>query len=284
MFLEDLTGEQTIGSMDEANIEKAVLLPLDFGTRYCSEPPVSVEEQNLFFAKLQEKYPERFISFCGVDPLRGVRARSLFEKAIREWGLKGLKLHPTAGFKLNDRTFCYPLYEMAEKFDVPALLHVGFEPCPPVRHTAVNGEVVVDPMSVDDICIDFPNLRVVCAHLGGWPFVSSWNDIAMNLATWHDNLYLDTAYTFMQLLRKSVRERVKFYQILRQALDIAPKKIMFGTDDPFVSQYLPEGSRSLIKFLEEPDKSLLAKADVEFNDEELYDVLEGNAKKFLKLK
>lgn len=280
-FLEDRTGEKTIASMDAAGIDKAVLLPLDFGTRYCSEPATSIEQQNLEFSKLQEKYPDRFIAFCGVDPLRGMHAQNIFRRAVAEWGMKGLKLHPTAGFRLNDTRYCYPLYAMAEKLDLPVLVHAGFEPCPPVRHTA-KSEVVVDPIYIDDVCVDFPNMRVVCAHLGTWPFVSSWNEVAMNLTRWHDNLYLDTAYTFMQLLAKQEREKIRWYQVLREALDIAPRRVMFGTDDPFTSQYFSEGGKSLVKVL--TDKSLLTKARVEFTQEELYDLFEGNAKRFLKLK
>ena len=57
---------------------------------------------------------------------------------------------------------------------------------------------------------------------------------------------------------------------------------MFGTDGPFTWTYIPW--KEQIRIIKEPDKEILEKANVEFSDEEIYNVLRGNALRFLRLK
>ena len=269
---EDPTGEKTIKALDEAGIDKIVLLSLDFGTRFVSDPPTTIEQQNREIAEMQKRFPDRFIAFCAVDPQKGKYAVTLIEKAINEWGMKGIgEFHSAAGFKPNDR-ICYPIYEFAQEKGVPISIHVGWEPIPPVRNQTV------DPLYLDDLCCDFPDLRICCCHLGSWPYDGGWNERAINMASWHRNLYLDTAMWQLQLLEKN---SVLYYQVLRKALDYAPQKVMFGTDTPFTASYI--SFKDQIKAIQEPDRRILEKAGVKFTEEEVYDVLEGNAKRFLGL-
>ena len=63
-------------------------------------PPVT----NDFVAGCARAHPEAFVGFASVDPLKGDAAVVELERAVRELGLRGLKLHPTAqGFRPDDR-------------------------------------------------------------------------------------------------------------------------------------------------------------------------------------
>lgn len=170
--------EDFISEMDEAKIDKAVILPLDYGLAI-GEAKVSIEEQNQEYAKMAEQYPDRLIPFFGIDPRReGVL--QLFEKAIDKWEMKGLKFHPTSGFYPNDKA-CYPLYERCQDLNLPVIVHTGpiFSPLK---------SKFAKPIYLDDVAADFPDLTLIAAHLGyGW-----WEE-AMFLAMNKSNIYLDIA-------------------------------------------------------------------------------------------
>src|SRR3984957_21009713 len=55
-------------------------------------PPVT----NDFVAGCVNAHPDVFLGFASVDPLQGDAAVAELERAVRELGLRGLKLHPTA--------------------------------------------------------------------------------------------------------------------------------------------------------------------------------------------
>src|SRR5262245_22985811 len=61
---------------------------------------------NDYVAGVVEKYPDRFIGFASVDPWKGQAALKELERAVKELGLRGLKLHPTSqAFFPNDERF-----------------------------------------------------------------------------------------------------------------------------------------------------------------------------------
>ena len=65
----DPDGETLIAEMDEAGIDRTVILPMDFGLLF-GEPKLSIEEQNRAFAYLQKRHPDRIVAFATVDPRR----------------------------------------------------------------------------------------------------------------------------------------------------------------------------------------------------------------------
>src|SRR5450759_3908894 len=78
-------------------------------TGYVRPIDVQIEEQNRMVAEASAKFPDRLVSFFSIDPRRE-GAVDLFSRAIEDWGMKGLKLHPASGFYPYEE-FCYPLYE-----------------------------------------------------------------------------------------------------------------------------------------------------------------------------
>ena len=91
----DPNGEKLIAEMDETGIDKTVILPSDFGLAM-GEARIPVDEQNKAYGELQKRYPDRIVAFATVDPRRQ-DAVSILERAVNEYGLKGVKLHPGAG-------------------------------------------------------------------------------------------------------------------------------------------------------------------------------------------
>ena len=83
-------------------------------------------DTNDYVAALVEGHPEQFMGFATVDPWKDRWAVNELERAVKELGLRGLKLHPIhQAFFPGDPRF-YPLYEKCAELGVPLLLHSGF--------------------------------------------------------------------------------------------------------------------------------------------------------------
>jgi len=194
--------------------------------------------------------------------------------AVEEWGMKGLKVHPSAGYYPNDLELCYPFYELCCSFDIPVLYHCGMELYP------MSGKWA-DPMFLDEVASDFPEMRICLAHGGGgFAHVPSRHlfDVGLALATIHDNVFLDIASA--QAIY--ARNPVEFYQDLRRGLDHVAGKIMWGTDNPML-EVTGITWKQYLEAIQTPDPTILKKAGVSFTKEESDGILGENAKHWLKL-
>lgn len=255
----DPQGEKLIRAMDEAGIDKAVVLVLDFGLAL-GEGKLPIEEQNRAYGQIAQRVPDRLIPFASVDPRRR-GAVELIDRAVKEWGLKGLKLHPTAGFYPNEAV-TYRLLEKAAQLNLPVLFHTGPVPAP-LRSKYVH------PLYLDDVAVDFPQLKIIAAHLSFcW-----WQELA-TFANHQANLYCDIA----GWQHVAERNYPAFCQVLRAVLDTAgPGKVFFGTDGPFLRPLVPDGEYlRLIREL--PEK---APSPLKFTREEVNGILGENARRVL---
>ena len=265
------SGDKVAKDLDEAGIDKIVMLHIDGGVARGDAVRGTVEEGIRDYIELARQQHERIIAFAGIDPRRGKSGVELFERAVKEWGAKGLKLHPCLGFFPNDR-MVYPLYEKAVELDVPVLIHTGIDP-PPLRSLYAN------PIYLNDVCIDFPELRVVAAHMA-----NVWRDELTLLGWNHPNLYMD-----LSGVQSEMEDMVALYRRLRQDLNLlGPNKLLFGSDYPLVMADNPYPGRKdiLLKewvnvFKEIPGE--VREAGIEFTDEELSGILGDNAKHVLRL-
>lgn len=114
---EGLSAEQTIDLMDRANVDK---LCLSAWYR-----PGQIVISNEMIYEWTKKYPERFIGIGGVDLLQPRQACLELEKAIKDYGFKGLRVIPWL-WKLppNDKHY-YPLFVKCIELDVPFFTQVG---------------------------------------------------------------------------------------------------------------------------------------------------------------
>lgn len=124
--------DEMIKEFDDANVEKMVILGWDAETA-TALPKVA----NDYIAGIVSKHPNRLIGFAGVDPHKGRAAVLELERAVRELGLRGLKLHPMVQkFFPNDEKY-YPLWEKATELKIPILFHTGMAAWGPAYPVAV---------------------------------------------------------------------------------------------------------------------------------------------------
>lgn len=195
----------------------AVVFTID-ATTASGHVPNSVEE----LVEGAARNNDVLIPFGSVDPLAGDAAVRRVRELAGDHGVKGFKFHPSLqGFEPNDRRF-YPIYEAIAAAGVPALFHTGQTG---LGSALPGGHGIKlrysDPMLLDDVAADFPELTIVMAH----PAVP-WVDAQIAIAAHKANCYVDLSgwspkYFPPQLVRALGRQ-------LRT-------KALFGTDHPYVT-------------------------------------------------
>lgn len=216
----DPDGERLLAKMDDCGIDHCVLLADDFGVHF-GGLPAPLQEQNKWIADVAAKHPGKLIPFCSVDPRRPDTLKIL-STCIEEWGMKGVgELHPDTGWAPSGRE-SYRMLSRIEHWGVPILIHTGLF-FPPL-HSKFD-----HPMHLDDVCSDFPDLKVIAAHSGRLLW---WREVA-HLAALHPNLYAELA-GFQTVAFKDLK---KFRAILREFIDICgANKILWATDDPIYDE------------------------------------------------
>lgn len=195
-----------VGLMDESGIDYAVILaelaPITSGiaanedvAQFCSQSP-------------------RLIPFASIDPNTSENPVDELAELVRNQGFKGLKLYPTYQHFYPNESKIYPLYAKAQELDIPVLLHIG--------SSIFTGSRLkyADPIYLDDVAVDFPELTLVQAH-SGRPF---WYQKALTLARIHENVYMEVSGLPPQNLLTYFPE-----------LERIAHKVVYGSDWPSVA-------------------------------------------------
>jgi predicted TIM-barrel fold metal-dependent hydrolase len=222
---------KTIAEMDRNHISKALLSGDDD-----------------LVAKWVQQYPSRFLRSynhrCDASPETAATFEAEWKaskwKAIGELGI------PYGGRPLNEPA-CFPLYEIAQRYDIPVFFHTGFGGPNPQEGFAPKFRISLsDPLLLEDVVIRFPKLKIVIMHMG-WPFY----DHALYMLWAHENVYLDTA-TVDWVLGKKL-----FYRMLEESVDTAGSdRILFGSDQMVWPQMITRAVQSIrdAPFLSDQDK------------------------------
>lgn len=173
-------------------------------------------------AELAAKYNDCLIPFASIDPHKGKMGVREAIKLIEEYGVRGFKFHPSSqGFYPNDR-LAYPLYEVIQHYKLPALFHSGQTG---VGSGAPGGMGVrlkySNPMHVDDVAADFPELTIILAH-PSFP----WQDEALAVATHKPKVYIDLSGW-----------SPKYFPpiLIQYANTLLKHKVLFGSDYPVIT-------------------------------------------------
>ena len=263
--LHDGSAERLIREMEEAGIDKTVLLALDGHFAFTAN--LTYKDYNNYVANIVNEYPDKFIGFCGIDPRRGKEAIQELERCVEELGLKGLKLYPLTGFYPDDLKF-YPFYKRVQELDIPILIHTGSGP----PNTYIK---YCQPIYVDKVAIDFPDIKIIMAHMGS-PFTNQ----AISVAGKNFNVYLDIS-AWEPVLKMMP---AAFIQALFQAkLSCGIDKILFGSDWPLFTPILSlkDWVKGIRKLKIPPPLKLMGLTD--FTEKDKDKILGINAAKVLGL-
>lgn len=202
-----LTEDALVKAMDDYNVEKSAVFYVD----------------NELVKKACERYPEKIVGCYWPNPHEPDAADKV-RIALRDWGFKGIKLHPLFQAFLPNDTIVHPIMEEAKKTGAPVLIHTGHSP-------------FSLPWSVGELAENFPDVKIVMLHMGDGNGL--YIEAAINTAKKLDNVYLETSA--MPMGNK-----------IRDAIDAVGKdRVMFGTDVPFHYREVEIAKATLVGMSEE---------------------------------
>jgi predicted TIM-barrel fold metal-dependent hydrolase len=168
------------------------------------------------------KHPDTLIPFASIDPHKGRAGVREARRLVEAYGVRGFKFHPSIqGFAPDDR-LAYPLYEVIEELGAVALFHTG--------QTGIGARVrggggirlkYSNPMLVDDVAVDFPDLRIILAH-PSFP----WQDEALAVATHKEHVHIDLSGWSPKYFPPP---------LIRYANSLLQDKVLFGSDYPVIT-------------------------------------------------
>jgi predicted TIM-barrel fold metal-dependent hydrolase len=160
------------------------------------------------------------IAFASVDPTRGAAAVDEARRLIAS-GVRGFKLHPPIQqFHANDR-LAYPFYEVIAAAGLPVIFHTG--------HSGIGtgmpggGGIRLkygNPMDIDDVAVDFPNMPIVLAH-PSFP----WQDEALSICLHKPQVFIDLSGWSPKYFPPS---------LIQYANTLLKHKMLFGSDFPLI--------------------------------------------------
>ena len=199
----DGTTADLLHSMDRAGIAKSVL---------CSIATRPSQFQAIFNWS-QAVASDRLIPLASVHPDSANPAAEI--RAIAEAGLKGIKMHPYyQDFYLGDPRLV-PIFKSLQEQGLLLVLHCGYDIGFADERRAV-------PEQLAQLIDDFPELKLVAAHLGSWQL---WHEVSEHLLG--QDIYLDLAFSLPYLDHQQATTILTGHR---------PDRLLFGSDSPWADQ------------------------------------------------
>jgi predicted TIM-barrel fold metal-dependent hydrolase len=209
-----VTPSQYLRKMDRAGIERSLLIAVRAGNMQVQG---SFEMPYDRVAAVCRRYPNRFSGLAGVDPFRGMQGLRDLEYAVQELGFVGAHLYPHWFELAPDNAKYYPYYAKCCELDIPIMMQIGHNL---VYSRSRRLPSVGRPICLDQVAIDFPELRLIGIHIG-----VPWTEEAISMAWKHENLFLaGDAYA----------PRYWPENFVHYAKTYGSEKVLFGTDWPVV--------------------------------------------------
>jgi len=198
--------------LDAVGVERACLI-----NYVAPEVMGFTEDVNRFVGEFARQDRKRLIPFGSVHPKRSKNPKRDVERLASKWEMGGMKIHPphqlfpANGYVDGRLPALRTIYRTAEQLAMPVMIHTGTSIFPGARSR------FGDPMALDDVAQDFPDLTILMAH-GGRPL---WCDTAFYLLRRHPNVVLDISSI-------PPRRLLEWFPRLEEVSE----KVVFGSDWP----------------------------------------------------
>ena len=203
---EALPLELTIAAMDEGNV--------DIGLTAAWYGPAGDLINNAEVAEYVSRHPDRLRGVAGADLRRPMEAVRELRDRVAE-GFVALRIVPWLWERPPTDRLYYPLYTACVDLSIPFCTQVGHTG--PLRPSETGRPIPY----IDQVAIDFPELVIVCGHIG-YP----WTTEMIAVADKHPNVYIDTsAYSTNRYPR----------ELLDYMRGRGKEKVLFGTNYPMIT-------------------------------------------------
>ena len=232
-----VTIDQYLDKMDLAGIERSLLIAVRAGD---IRVPESFEIPYSRVYEICQEHPARFSGLAGIDPFRGMAGLKDLEEAVNDMGFVGAHLYPHWCELPPNHAKYYPYYAKCCELDIPIMMQVG--------HNLVYSRKrrlpsVGKPIYLDQVAIDFPELKLIGIHIG-----IPWTEEMISMCWKHENVFTaGDAYA-----PKYWPEAFVHY-----ANSYGRNKVMFGTDWPVIDPIRAVKEVEDLGFREEAKKLIM---------------------------
>ncbi|MBI4278222.1 MAG: amidohydrolase [Armatimonadetes bacterium] len=201
-FLPAVKPEEVIAILDRSGIDRACVFAAAWEGPEFTDP--YYERGNEAVAEAVRRYPDRLIGYCRVDPNWTRQAVREMERGRRDFGFRGLKLHPLwEHFWSSNLKILRPVFELCREYRWPVFFHAGYYPtCQPALFVG--------------LAKAFLDVPIILAHLA-----YAHTADAIVVAKRHPNIYLETSANSSS---PAIAETLK---------RVGPDQVLYGSDLPF---------------------------------------------------
>jgi len=236
---------------------------------------------NELSAELQQLAPTRIISFAAAEPLDAqdrLNTKQLKEldDLVTNKAIKGLLLTPGYGYYYANDKRIYPFYVKAIELDIPIYFHHSHQFGPPKNCPLKYCQITF----LDDLTIDFPELRFDVEHMG-YP----WTEELLCIMARSPNVYTDFAMFIAPYLGKG--RRLLLARNLAMAREYGVlDRVFYGSDyvGENVHEYIALLQRELSYIKEGLNRDLKAQGYDPLTEKEMAGFLSENVLSLWKLK
>lgn len=225
----DPSAEGMLAGMDRLGIDKVCV------TAHSSIGPDFRYGNNLVKDAVT-RYPDRFLGYVTVNPNYPEEMRDEIQRCLSIKGFVGVKLHPSCHGSAVDNPNYDAAFETVEEKKMPILIHVWGD-----------GDIA----AVNRLAPRYPNAQFIMAHAGG--SIQSM-PYALEVVNRHANVYVDLAVS------TAYEGNVEWF-----VKEVSSKKVLFGTDMPFL----------------DPRSTLGRVAMADISEEEKIDIFSRNMRRIL---
>ena len=204
---EEIPIEFTIASMEMAGVTTALL------SAWYDWSGALISNEEVY--KHTSAHPKLFNGIGAVQLNRPMKAVDQVKQNAEEFGFIGIRIIQWLWNLPPTQAYYYPIYVECVKRNLPICFQVGHTG--PMRPSEVGRPIPY----IDQIAIDFPELKIVCGHIG-YP----WTQEMVAVATKHKNVFIDTsAYS----ANRYPNELIQYMKSNGQ------KKVLFGSNFPMIT-------------------------------------------------
>jgi predicted TIM-barrel fold metal-dependent hydrolase len=284
-------GEVRLKVMDEAGVDMQVLSLSFPGVELfdAADGTAIAKVVNDRLSQAVKQYPERFAGFAALAAQDPTAAANELERAVKRLGLKGGVINGNIrGEFLDDRKY-WPIFEQAEKLDVPIYIHPKMPPADMLKPYlaypglaaamagfAAEASLHATRLMCSGVFDTYPGLRIILGHLGeALPFwlwrldsrlleekksdpasAKAYENLKKKLSEYFkENFYVSTSGMFWEPVLQFVSSV------------LGSDRVLFAVDYPY------ESSTEAVKFIE----------SAQINDDDKEKICHLNAERILRL-
>ena len=224
-----------------------------------------IRRWNEYAAEIQQRHADRTVAFASAVPGGGKEFIAETERAIRQYGLKGILINSSHNGAYPDDDAARPFFELLTELDVPVMIHAptvsfGEERMREYRLASSIGRPFDGCLSIARLIVrgvleQFPKAKIVGCHLGGgicevigrMDYAYELGDAASGLGSYEPMMIKHAPSHY---LKRMYFDTVSYHPpaVMCALQTVGADRLLFGSDAPPLLSLLPR-ARKIIEEL-----------------------------------